>query len=1642
VAAPDGNGGSPGNPNPSQAFSGTRVLGTDLTGLGANPYNYEPNLTGETAYTATSPAIDIFYYKNLYLFFQRHLNIEVWDEASIQVSRDNGASWSPIWSNNGYINDFGWLQVQHSVPNMFSRTRDFKMRFTLGPTDGQNNYSGWNIDDVFLTGEFISKDVGITEWIYPLSGCGYTSSEPVVVRIENFGGADITDPFPVGYSFNGGATWTVDICNQIIPVGGSVVFTFPTLTDLSVPGARSGVMAKTMFPGDQETGNDQVNTHLVIIPTYTPPYYEDFEENAGFWHTIPGSIWAHGVPEGSVINSAASGNNSWVTGLSEKYGDLISQAGRIIFEDDFEESNGWVLSGEFERNIPMDLPYFAVSGLYCIGTDLTGMGDTPYKYEAGITPGTSWNAVSPSFDVSAYSNLKVSFMRFADINEGDSVMFAVSPDNGTSWHTVWKNSEGEINDGEWVMMEYNIHDSLAYSAGLKFKFSLFYSATGGEPAFGINIDDFILSGDLVNTAEFSLTSPCFDLSGITRPVFEAKLMADTQQEVDGATLLYSLDGGLSWQYVANASGFDDYWNWYTGQPVSALEADGWSGQSEGWMRIRHLLPAELTEHNNIQLRIKFKADKVDNDFDGIALDDVRIYEAPHDAGVTAVLAPVSACDLSAGEKFTLQVRNFGVRSMEAGDTLRIGISIDREGELQSAEETVILNAAFPAGTTMDIGLDTEFDLSRGGEYHVEAFTIENDPYFFTADGNDRFTGIISVGKPVFSLGMDIYTVRPDTVVLNAYAGKEGLDYLWQDNSTGPEYAVSEEGTYSVRVTNQQGCFETDTINIYRLIADVGVSQVISPVSSCELGLDVPLTISIGNFGTDTLNINDTIFIFGELDQYLYFRDTLVMAENFYPGTFTEFTFTRKFDLSLPAGYQFTMYTVLADDFNVSNDMLEWVLNVYGYPAVDLGEDRVVNAVELVLDAGPGFSGYLWHDGSQEQHFTVGQAGQHEYYVLVTDPMNCQGSDTVLITLNILDVSLDQVLSPGTSCISTEDITVSARIKNNGNLPLLSGESIYIGYTIEGSIPVENEFILQADLLPGSTTDYIFPETVTAEKGNWYDLSVYINYPGDMRSWNDTVLMPVGFFDPPQVDLGPAFQTVTALEYILDAGPGFAGYLWQDGSTGQTYTVNTPGIYTYSVTVTDHLGCTAFDQIQILLVVPDIGVSAIIHPATACALGSEERIMIAVKNYGNTNLAPSANIKVAFSVNGSAPVIEDLYRTYTFGAGTEIYHTFSGALDFSPVGTYLVSAWTIFAADLVPSNDEASLQIEVYGQPVVDISGGQDTIVVFDQIVLTAAPGYPSYLWQDGSTANTYYIDTPGAGLYHVTVTDDNGCFASDTVFVAYDLPDVALLRIVSPVSSCSVDGPEEVSIEIQNNGFYLIPAGELIKVSSSVNNQPAVIEYIALAGALHPGGTEILYLDNMLDLSARGTYPIEAVIEFTADQDPSNDAVFMEIEVWDNPVVSLGAGNDVIKADLPLVLNAGEGHSTYVWQDSSTGSTYTVTEYGRYWVTVSNEHGCHVTDTVTVDTTVGINDPVHGTGQIRIFPNPVSDILYIVSEYDTLRDFSIQLFSIQGRLLYREEFKNIPFLEEQIHVSNFAPGSYLLKIITGGNPETYKIIIR
>jgi hypothetical protein len=102
--------------------------------------------------------------------------------------------------------------------------------------------------------------------------------------------------------------------------------------------------------------------------------------------------------------------------------------------------------------------------------------------------------------------------------------------------------------------------------------------------------------------------------------------------------------------------------------------------------------------------------------------------------------------------------------------------------------------------------------------------------------------------------------------------------------------------------------------------------------------------------------------------------------------------------------------------------------------------------------------------------------------------------------------------------------------------------------------------------PGAVIEFTLLHEFDFSLPGIYHLKLYTAYPNDFDASNDAFETEIHVYGYPSVDLGPD-REISAMEYLLDAGPGHAGYLWRDGSTGQTYAVDVPGQEMYSVEVT-------------------------------------------------------------------------------------------------------------------------------------------------------------------------------------------------------------------------------------------------------------------------------------------------------------------------------------------------------------------------------------------------------------------------------------------------------------------------------------------
>ncbi|MFT6923584.1 MAG: hypothetical protein ACJA1C_002599 [Crocinitomicaceae bacterium] len=214
--------------------------------------------------------------------------------------------------------------------------------------------------------------------------------------------------------------------------------------------------------------------------------------------------------------------------------------------------------------------------------------------------------------------------------------------------------------------------------------------------------------------------------------------------------------------------------------------------------------------------------------------------------------------------------------------------------------------------------------------------------------------------PILDLGADTSICPGTQITLDAGPGQASYD--WNNGlSTAQTTSVLPGTSYFVEVTSIEGCFAYDTINV-----------AMAPVPVVDLGMDTvvcegsPATIDAGNVGStymwSTAETTQTIDVGG--------------------GTHTV-TVTNSEGCSE------------TDDITILENPM---------PIVSLGNDTTfcVNQM-VVLDAGAGFSGYLWSTSDTTQTITVDGAifgvGAHSISIEVTNNFGCTNTDDVVVNID-------------------------------------------------------------------------------------------------------------------------------------------------------------------------------------------------------------------------------------------------------------------------------------------------------------------------------------------------------------------------------------------------------------------------------------------------------------------------------------------------------------------------------------------------------------------------------------------------------------------------------------------------------------------
>lgn len=144
---PTGQGGNYGDPDPTQGYTGNNVVGYNLNG------DYSNSMTN-TEYVTTQ-TIDCSDAQGLVLTFYAWLGVEQdqYDHANIEISNNNGTSWTSVWENSSTLNGGSWEFWEFDITDYAAGYPQVKVRWGIGPTDSGWAYCGWNIDDLEIFSE-------------------------------------------------------------------------------------------------------------------------------------------------------------------------------------------------------------------------------------------------------------------------------------------------------------------------------------------------------------------------------------------------------------------------------------------------------------------------------------------------------------------------------------------------------------------------------------------------------------------------------------------------------------------------------------------------------------------------------------------------------------------------------------------------------------------------------------------------------------------------------------------------------------------------------------------------------------------------------------------------------------------------------------------------------------------------------------------------------------------------------------------------------------------------------------------------------------------------------------------------------------------------------------------------------------------------------------------------------------------------------------------------------------------------------------------------------------------------------------------------------------------------------------------------
>lgn len=840
---------------------------------------------------------------------------------------------------------------------------------------------------------------------------------------------------------------------------------------------------------------------------------------------------------------------------------------------------------------------------------------------------------------------------------------------------------------------------------------------------------------------------------------------------------------------------------------------------------------------------------------------------------------------------------------------------------------------------------------------------------------------------------------------------DGATYEWSDGTsiigTDPSLNVNTSGTYSVVVTDSNGCTATaesvvDLVDFPDVEAtlgeDISVCETAYTLEIAEIpgalylwsGGETGTSITFSASGVYTLWVvlADGCEASGFINIDLNAIDATINTGEVEVAT-CESTFELAGPISETATYTWsdssggivgTDATLIVNESGTYNLLItegdctgssEMIVNLNAV-SVELGEDLITCNETEILDALiDGEATYVWSTGETTSSIEVTEG--NTYSVSVTNTAGCMGTDEIAITFNALEV---EILGGNVTGCATEYELAADQAD-------LTYEWRFDDGTGEITLPETAQTIM------ATQTGTYFLRATNAE---------------GCEGVSETTVTIV---ELPTVELGEDFSTCET-EQILDAGEHpDASYLWSTGETTQTITVIGTGEYAVWI-LPNGFGddCVAYDQITVTF---EAGLEVTLpeNPATCEATFPLDAGTFDSAIYtwyfddgtGEVTL-PDTSPTIETTTGGTYRVVVTS-GACTGEASTTVTFNDSPEIALSSTITTCEESYTLDAgmggASYVWSNGSTgqTLTVSESGVYWVAVSvGGFDCIgyaeveVIFSEGILvefaqeadaTCADSYElaapvsgeTYEWTNGETTET--INITETGTYAVIVTDINGCTGTDEIFI--EMHDAPVFDFGADQNLCD----ESYELSALDFGFnetdFSFEWNTTETTASIVVNTGGYYELTVTdlnTGCTHTDGLEITLNEAaILTLPETASSCGEAIILDPGFIDGvsylwSNEATTQTIEVTEAGIYSVWvvtpegcssfAQVEVSIYEAPSVdlgtdqTTCGEAvtldageFAAHEWSTGETTQTIEVTESGEYFVIVTDENGCTAT---------------------------------------------------------------------------------------------------